>query len=146
MQVSIHTLNKTLEKTNEWLTELAETGPFDSKEKAYSALRAVLHTIRDRLGVNQAIHFAAEFPILLKGIYFDNWDPNHNPSKERTREAFLEHIASELHNALFDINPEKALQAVFQLLETKISSGAIEKVKKQLPTDVCALIDMINIV
>jgi uncharacterized protein (DUF2267 family) len=129
MQTSIDTLNKTLQKTNEWLTELEDIAHFDSKEKAYTVLRAILHAVRDRLLVNQAVHFAAEFPILLKGIYFDNWDPSINPSRERTREAFLEHIASELHNALLDINPGQALQAVFRLLETKISSGALEKSK-----------------
>ncbi|MDF2867079.1 MAG: hypothetical protein K0S11_549 [Gammaproteobacteria bacterium] len=141
MQTSIDILNKTLQKTNDWLTELAENAPFASKEQAYSALRAVLHAVRDRMLIAQAVHFAAEFPLLLKGIYFDNWDSSANPSKERTQDAFLEHIALELRHAVLDIEPEHALWAVFQLLEQKISAGAIEKAKHALSKEIRMLID-----
>lgn len=141
MQTSIDSLNKTVQKTNEWLMELAESAPFDSKERAYTVLRAVLHAVRDRLLIEQAVHFAAEFPLLLKGIYFDSWDISAMPSKERTAEDFLGHIALELRNALFDTDPEQGLRAVFCLLEHKISSGAIEKVKHQLPAKIRVLID-----
>lgn len=139
MQTSIDVLNKTLQKTNDWLTELTEIAPFGTKEQAYSALRAVLHAVRDRMQVEQAAHFAAEFPLLLKGVYFDNWDPATTPSKERTKDAFLEHIILELRNAILDIDPEEAVQAVFMLLQRKISAGIVNKITQQMPPEIRAL-------
>jgi uncharacterized protein (DUF2267 family) len=136
MSTPIDALNKTLHKTDEWLNELASQAGYNNKEQAYTALRAVLHAIRDRLLPEQAVHFSAEFPILLKGIYFDNWDPSASPSKERSKQDFLDHIAFELRNGRFDIDPEHALQTVLTLLEQKISKGAINKAKQQLPFEI----------
>lgn len=140
MQTSIETFNKTLQKTNEWLTELANGGPFYNKEQAYTALRAVLHALRDRLLPDQAIQFPAEFPLLLKGVYFDNWDFSATPTKERTKEAFLQHIRLELRNAAMDIDPGEALTAVICFLSAKISEGSLEKMLHQLPSEIHAFI------
>jgi uncharacterized protein (DUF2267 family) len=142
LSMSISSLDKTYQKTNEWLTELADTTIFNgNKERAYTALRAVLHAIRDRVLPEQAAHFAAEFPVLLKGIYFDNWSLSTTPTKERTKAGFLAHIALELRHALLDIDPQEAFRAVFRWLSRKISAGALENVKQQLPHEVRELID-----
>lgn len=141
MQGLISNLNKTIQKTDEWLTQLANNDLLNgNKEQAYTILRSVLHTIRDRLSPEQAVHFSAEFPLLIKGIYFDGWNPAATPTKERTEEDFLDHIAYELQNASATIDPKVALQVTFQLLKDKISSGIIEKVKNQLPKKVSSLI------
>ena len=41
----------TLNKTGEWLRDIRQLLEFDSDQRAYLALRAVLHTLRDRLPV-----------------------------------------------------------------------------------------------
>ena len=43
--------DKTIQKTNEWLEELMASYDGLDREKAYLALRATLHTLRDRLPV-----------------------------------------------------------------------------------------------
>jgi hypothetical protein len=39
-------------------------------------LRAFLHTLRDRLTVNGAVHLAAQSSELLRGVYYENWRPS----------------------------------------------------------------------
>lgn len=48
----------TVQKTNIWLNEVMdELGP--DRQRAYRALRAVLHTLRDRLTTEEAAHLSA---------------------------------------------------------------------------------------
>lgn len=49
MQTSVTSFNQTLEKSHAWLKELKDIGNFNSGEEAYTALRAVMHSLRDRL-------------------------------------------------------------------------------------------------
>jgi uncharacterized protein (DUF2267 family) len=45
----VATLEHTVQETNIWLNALAEQLHFKDRHHAYSALRAVLHALRDRL-------------------------------------------------------------------------------------------------
>jgi uncharacterized protein (DUF2267 family) len=66
--------DQTLQKTNIWLKEIMDDlGP--DRQRAYHALRAVLHTLRDRLTVEEAAHLSAQLPLLVRGIYFEGWHP-----------------------------------------------------------------------
>ncbi|HYF97797.1 MAG TPA: DUF2267 domain-containing protein [Coxiellaceae bacterium] len=82
MMKSVNTLNRTFEKTDRWLAELCQISSQSNKELAYSILRAVLHAIRDRLTIEQTIHFASELPLLIQGIYYENWTPAGAPRKD----------------------------------------------------------------
>lgn len=139
MQTSIAAINKTVEKTNEWLTELAQKEPFQTKEQAYSLLRAVLHTLRDNLIVDQATKFIAQFPLLLQGVYYEGWDPSVSPSKERTKAAFLQHIRHEIRDVENNLELEQAVKATLQLLSSKLSPDTVDKIKQLLTKEVRVL-------
>ena len=49
------------------------------KNDGYKALRAVLQTLRDQLPVNEAVHFASQLPLLLRGLLFEEWRPANVP-------------------------------------------------------------------
>ena len=49
MQVDV--FQATLQKTGEWLRDIREVLDWDTDQRAYVALRAVLQTLRDRLPV-----------------------------------------------------------------------------------------------
>ena len=94
----LEVFDQTLQKTNIWLKEIMEhLGP--DRQRAYHALRAVLHTLRDRLTVEEAAHLSAQLPLLIRGIYFEGWHPAHKPTKERTREEFLEQVEARLRGS-----------------------------------------------
>ncbi|WP_159849193.1 DUF2267 domain-containing protein [Nocardia sp. CY41] len=47
------------------------------------ALRAWLHTVRDRIGINEAAHLSAQLPELLRGIFYEGWVPADVPVTAR---------------------------------------------------------------
>jgi uncharacterized protein (DUF2267 family) len=49
MSSSVAALDKTIEKTNIWLNEVQAILAWNDRERAYHALCAVLHALRDRL-------------------------------------------------------------------------------------------------
>ena len=101
---------------------------------AYLALRATLHTLRDRLTIDEAAEFAAQLPMLIRGFYYEGWDPTGKPLKERHKEEFLACISRELRP--YEIDPEQVAPAVFLVLSNRISEGEIEDVEPILPAEI----------
>jgi uncharacterized protein (DUF2267 family) len=108
------------------------------KHRAYVALRAVLHALRDRLSVDQAAALGAQLPLLVRGLYYEGWHPAGKPSKERRKEEFLAHVRQELRNHP-DIDPEGAARAVFRVLAKHVSVGEVQHVKITLPEEIRTL-------
>jgi uncharacterized protein (DUF2267 family) len=125
--------DKTVQTTNAWLKEIMEVTAPD-RHRAYRVLAAVLHVLRDRLTVDEAAQLGAQLPILVRGLYYDQWHhPSGKPERLRRKEGFLAEVASELRD-IGPINPEKATRAVFSVLAHHIAPGEIEDVKSTLPT------------
>lgn len=60
--------------------------------------------------------------------------PAECPRRERSREEFLQHIASRMNRG--DISPESACRATFRMLCRRVSEGEIENVQHMLPEPV----------
>ena len=130
--IEVEIFNKTLLKTRGWLKDLMEELDWEEPHKAYLALRAVLHVLRDRLTIEEAAQLAAQLPMLIRGFYYEGWDPSGKPLKERHQEEFLSHVKSYFKNDE-KIEPERVVRAVFKVLSKHISQGEIEDVKQTLP-------------
>jgi uncharacterized protein (DUF2267 family) len=130
--------DSTIQKTNIWLEELMERLRWQDRHRAYHALRAVLHALRDRLTVDEVVTLGAQLPMLIRGFYYEGWHVADKPLKERRKEAFLAHIADAFRDNP-DIDPEEVTREVFQVLARHVSSGEIEGVKRCLPTDLRSL-------
>ena len=129
----LEVFDKTVQTTNAWLKEIMEvTGPHC--HRAYRVLAAVLHALRDRLTVDEAAQLGAQLPILVRGLYYDQWHrPSGKPERLRHKDEFLAEVAAELDD-IKPINPEQATRAVFSVLERHIAPGEIEDIKATLPT------------
>ena len=97
--------DETIQKTNTWLKEISETLGSD-RHRAYQALRAVLHCLRDRLIIGEVAHLGDQLPMLVRGIYYEAWRPSGKPEKIRSQEDFL---ALAAHLAHAPIEPEEAV-------------------------------------
>ncbi len=108
---------------------------WSDRHHASHALRAVLHALRDRLPVNAAANLAAQFPILIRGLFYEGWQPERVPVRERSQDEFLTHVTEAF---LFDIQADsrRIASAVFEVLSRHISPGEIEKVKNSLPAGI----------
>ena len=125
----------TLQKTQIWLNDLMSELDWQEKpEKAYLALRTVLHALRDRLPVEEAVQLGAQLPMLVRGFYYDGWTLKGKPHKERHKEEFLAHIKDAFKGDV-TIKPERIARAVFKVLELHTSDGEIADVKNLLPKE-----------
>jgi uncharacterized protein (DUF2267 family) len=122
----------TVQETNEWLRAIHEELGWGDRQLAYLALRATLHAVRDHLTADEGAHLAAQLPLLVRGIYYDGWDPSRVPVRERHREQFLARVAAGFEGVP-PVNPEEMARAVLQVLGTRISAGEVEDVRQMLP-------------
>jgi uncharacterized protein (DUF2267 family) len=139
MNLATHTpFENTLQTTNAWLTELMEELSWQDRHRAYQALRAVLHALRDRLTVEETADLGAQLPMLIRGLFYEGWNPRGKPVKERKKEDFLAHIAAAFRDDP-KIFPEGVAWAVFKVLQGRVSAGEIKDVKQILPAEIRAL-------
>jgi uncharacterized protein (DUF2267 family) len=129
--------DRTIHKTNTWLKDLMEIMGWDSRRGAYSAMRATLHALRDRMPAVEVAQLGAQLPMLIRGFYYEGWSPTGKPIKERHEEHFLAWIAQELRSNDFAdlIDAERIARGVFQVLSMRVTDGEIEDVKHLLPKD-----------
>jgi uncharacterized protein (DUF2267 family) len=137
-QTSLAPFDSTLQTTNVWLNDILEPLGWQDRHRAYHALRAVLHALRDRLPVDQVAALAAQLPMLVRGFYYEGWHPHGKPVKERHREEFLAHIAAAFRDDP-DVDPERVTRVVLQVLAKHVSGGEIEGVKRSLPVELRSL-------
>ena len=129
--------DRTLQITNIWLDEIMEkVGP--DRQVAWHALGAVLRALRDRLPIGLAVHLGAQLPLLVRGLYYDQWVPSEQTLKQRSREEFLMHASEGLKN-IRPVNVHDAIKAVFQVLNHHVDPGQLDKVWNALPEDVRTL-------
>jgi uncharacterized protein (DUF2267 family) len=129
--------DKTLQTTHIWLDELMEEiGP--DRQVAWHVLGAVLRAVRDRVPLELAVHLGAQLPILIRGIYYDQWASPGAIDKSRTLEEFLERIGQGLASTR-PVNVRSAARAVFGILSRHIDPGQAEKIKHSLPEEVRAI-------
>ena len=129
--------DRTLETTHIWLNEICnDIGP--DKQVAWKVLSTVLHKLRDRLTVNLAAHLGAQLPLLVRGLYYDQWRPASGMRKDRRQDEFLAHVAEGLRNTR-PVNTRDATRAVFAVMERHVTRGQIEKVISSLPHDIRSL-------
>ena len=78
----LEVFDKTIQTTHIWLNEITEViGPH--RQLAWKVLSTVLHKLRDRLPVEVAAHLGAQLPLLVRGVYYDQFQPAKQPTRCR---------------------------------------------------------------
>lgn len=129
----LEAFDTTVQESNIWLKDIMEEEGWQDRHRAYLALRSVLHLLRDRLTVDEAAHLGAQLPMLIRGIYYEGWDPNENPRK-RGKESFLSYVSAAFKNDP-DINPEGVIRTVLAVISQHVTEGEIRDIKNSLPED-----------
>ncbi|HKK00341.1 MAG TPA: DUF2267 domain-containing protein [Desulfotignum sp.] len=128
------------QKGNQFVKKLAqELGHPDEVGRSGILLRAVLHSIRDRITVSESLHFIAQLPVFVKALYADGWTYQEKPLR-LDKEDFLDQVKN--HQAQYgesefswEKSTEELVKIVIRELRTYVSQGEFEDVTAQLPED-----------
>jgi len=134
----LRTFDVTLHKTNEWLSDIMQEIHTEDRQEAYHALRATLHALRDRLPIEIAAHLSAQLPLLVRGIFFENWTPTGKPDRLRREEQFLQTIERNLGRTL-SVDIRMATMSVLKVMKKHLSEGELDNIKDSLPEDFSGL-------
>lgn len=133
-------IERSAEKADIWLKDIAGELGNDDLQYAYRLLRAVLHVLRDRLTINVAARFAAQLPTLIRGIYYEDWDPSRTPMPAHTVDTFLEHVVSEGRFS-GESEASAAVTAVMAVLGRRVTPGEIDAIVAIMPEKLRVLIE-----
>src|SRR5690606_30155842 len=130
-ETGIATLDGAASQVNVWLNEVAQAAHIDDKNEAYRLLRATLQALRDWLGVDEAADLGAQLPTLLRGIYYEGWNPSATPVHPRSKEDFVARVQHAFQADPLK-NPDLAIHAVFTVLNRHVTPGQIAQVRHAL--------------
>jgi uncharacterized protein (DUF2267 family) len=136
---TIDAFETTLQKTNELLKTIEDLQNWEGRRhQAYTALRVTLHALRDRLPLEHAVHFGAQLPMLVRGFYYEGWNPHKVPRKMK-RDEFLHEIQShfvfQMENGI-----EEMVSNIINAVLDRMSPEEAKKIQNALPKDVAELI------
>jgi uncharacterized protein (DUF2267 family) len=79
-------------------------------------------------------------PLLVRGLYYDQWHPSEQTLKQRSAEEFLDHVCQGLAG-IRPVNVQDATRTVFRVLGHYLDPNQVEKVRQALPENVRAMWD-----
>ena len=127
-------LDASIQVTNRWFNELMQELNWADRRKAYIVLRCVLQAWRDHLSIQDAVYLGEQLPTLIRGIYFEHWDPSDKPLPLRSRAEFFSSLSSYLaRNGEDGSDAEKVTMALFRFLERKATYGEISDLQHVVP-------------
>lgn len=145
----VEVLDTTYLKTYEWLHDISQELGDDSRRHAYMALRGTLHALRDFLPLHESAQFAAQLPMLLRGLYFEGWDPATAPDRDRSLEQFLNRITHGLDRDPWQdgspIDAETAARAVLCVTARRISDGEMDHMRGVMPERIQRLWPLVSL-
>jgi uncharacterized protein (DUF2267 family) len=133
---------KFAQEGNSFMKELARNlGHPNEIGRTEIILRAVLHTLRDRLTVGESLNLISSLPMFMKAMYVDSWKYRDKPLPLKTRQDFIdevERLQLEIGERNFDwaVSTEEIVNTVFNTMKKYIPEGEVTDMVSQLPADI----------
>lgn len=134
----LEVIDHTVQLTHEWINELNERLDWTSPHDALRLLRITLTEVRNHIGHDEVAQFAAQLPLLVRGMYYEGWKPSQTPLKDRSVDNFVAKIEEKVGGVLAYRGPED-ITTVFKVINARISQGEVADVRSGLPGDIRAL-------
>lgn len=128
-----HAFDHALQEANIWLKS-AEKHLHCSEHEAYQALRVTLQALRDSLPLENAVKLAAQFPTLIRGVYYEGWHLAAQQASGRSDEAFSHHIRQSLPER-FPMDGRTVAKGIFEVLWERLDPGETAKIIHLMPAD-----------
>ena len=140
-----HLFKKEVQLALDWVAQVHNHLGWANKEESLTVLRIVLHRLRDHLSIVDATYLSAQLPVMIRGIYFEGWNPSEVPTKKQHADVFIASLQDTLERSLwrpFIISDvERIIKIIFQTLSTYIDPVAFDKIYFVLPFRVSQFMD-----
>ncbi|MEY4615162.1 MAG: hypothetical protein RJB66_122 [Pseudomonadota bacterium] len=121
--------DQSVDKAREWISELHEELHWISADSVYHLLRAVLQTLRDQISIDEGAHLSAQLPLVLRGTFYECWDPKLLLPKGLGKEEFIAEVKHKMGLAglpKYDI--EKGVLGALLLIKRHVDRGEMDDV------------------
>lgn len=132
----IRVFDRTIQKTHLWLHDIRDEVPWLTEQNAYSVLRAVLQALRDHLSVDEAADFASQLPLLLRGAFFEGWDPKAKRLRGRHKIDFLDSVRRHMARSNLTSSLDETVPAVLYVLRRNMDDGEMRHVFFNMPREI----------
>jgi uncharacterized protein (DUF2267 family) len=129
--------NHALHTANIWLADIGAALGTRDRRYTHRVVRAWMHTLRDRLTVDAAAKFGAQLPELLRGVYYDGWEPNKAPVKYNV-EQYIQRFAGQASIPAVQVPTTAA--TITEVMADRMSPGQVSETLAELPTDLRATV------
>jgi uncharacterized protein (DUF2267 family) len=134
---------KFAQEGNAYINQLAaDLGHPEEKGQAYILLRAVLHTVRDRITMSESLHMLSQLPMFLKAIFTEHWQYREQPLQFQTVEEFKEAVKQEQarhgeQQFNWSQSTEDLISMVLSSLGTRyLTEGQLQHIATQMPKEI----------
>lgn len=130
---------KYAQEANAFIKELSRNlGHPDETARTEIILKAVLHTLRDRISVGESLNLISNLPMFIKAIYVDGWKQSEKPLRLKNKHEFVDEVERKqfaIGERTFDwnISTEEIVNTAFITLKKYIPEGEAEDIISQLP-------------
>ncbi len=135
----MNVFDKMNQQANIWLKDMMSGLGTKDAHKGLHALRAGLHALRDRLTVAEAAQLSAQLPLVIRGLFFENWVPAGKPLRIRHRAEFLA-LVHEKYAPREDVAAEQIVVVLFDVLRKHVSAGEITDIMMTLPGEIVEVV------
>ena len=133
MNTGLSVFDASVQESNLWLKAIQGRLGDCQRQEAYTALRAVFHALRDRLQAESSVNFAAQLPMLLRGLFYEGWTLPDKPTRAHTLDDFADAVREELPPR-FRFDPLMAARAVFSTITSFVSPARQTRSKRNCPS------------
>jgi uncharacterized protein (DUF2267 family) len=117
-----------------------------SRGKTARILKGVLHTIRDRMPLIEAMDALAQMPLFMKGIFVDQWKYHEKTEKIRSKQQFNEAVRQRPEIVEFSDFPNdedviNTTRDLISLMSEHIDEGQMHHIKANMPGEMHPVLD-----
>ncbi len=138
-ELHLPVIDRTIHKTRAWLDDVMTVMETTDRVKAFRALRSVLHAVRDVLTVDETAQFAAQMPLLLRGLFYEGWRPRMHGRPEIGVDEFVAQVAVTFGDYP-TLELEHLCRSVFRVICVHLSGRESVFVTEHLPSQLRAFL------
>lgn len=133
---------------NKFIIELADklNHPEDTA-RAGRKLKAVLHTLRNHLTIEESVQMLAQLPMFMKAIFVDKWSLRNNAKRTKHLDDFYKEVQNTIkETSQLDfphlVDASEATSVVLFMLKRYVSEGEMEDLRAVMPKDLKVIFNL----